>query len=252
MKTQVYQQFLELEENHWWFRGRRSVYMGLLDASIPTSERSLLLDLGCGMGGFMASMKDLGFDVYGADMDLESLQHCNERGFTHCAQMDSYDLPFADNSFNTVTMFDAIEHVEDDHRAMREVARILKPGGRVAISVPAYQFLFANNDLVAQHYRRYNRRTVSELFQQAGLKVERNTHANIFLFPLILPIVLIIKLFETIFDRKREASHSNLSFPMPEFVNHFLHKVFAAELVVSRRIDCPFGHSIFAIARLES
>ena len=149
-------------------------------------------------------------------------------------------------------MFDAIEHVKDDHRAMREVARILKPGGRVAISVPAYQFLFANNDLVAQHYRRYNRRTVSELFNQAGLKVERNTHANVFLFPLILPIVLGIKLFDTVFDRKHEASHSNLSFPMPDIVNHFLHKVFAAELVVSRHINWPFGHSIFAIAQLKS
>ncbi len=252
MEHQVYQQFLDLERDHWWFRGRRTVYLGLLDTVLQPTKRGRLLDLGCGMGGFLSSLQDMGFDVFGADMDFESLQQCIDRGFTQCAQMDSYELPFADHSFDVVTMFDAIEHVEDDYRAMGEVARVLKPGGQVIISVPAYQFLYANNDRVAQHYRRYNRNMVNELFQRAGLKVARNTHANVFLFPLILPIVLTIKLFEAVFDRKHESLHSNLSFPMPKFMNQVLHRIFAAELWVTRKHNWPFGHSIVAIAQRES
>ena len=251
MESLVYQQFLDLERDHWWFRGRRSVYLGLLSANIGTENRGRLLDLGCGVGGFLAPLKDMGFDVYGADMDMESLQYCVDRGFTQCAQMDSYDLPFADNSFDVVTMFDAIEHVEDDYKAMREVARILRPGGRIVVSVPAYQFLYANNDRLAQHYRRYDRDMVRILFQQAGLKVERNTHTNVFLFPVILAIVLLLKLLESIFSREPESGHGNLGFPMPGFVNYLLYKVFSAELLVSRHVNWPFGHSIAAIAKLE-
>lgn len=248
MESQIYQQFLNLERNHWWFRGRRSVYLGLLQSHMKGNTQGPALDLGCGLGGFLPDLQTMGFDVYGADMDFESLQYCVERGFAKCMQTDSYVLPFADNSFELITLFDAIEHIEDDHRVMAEVARILKPGGKVIISVPAYQFLFANNDRVAQHFRRYNRRTVRELYEGAGLTVERNTHSNVFLFPVILPIVLVSKLLESVLDKERKASHSNLSWPMPKFVNDILHKIFAAELLVSRHIDWPAGHSIAAIA----
>jgi len=248
MEEQVYQQFLELEKNHWWFQGRRRVYIGLLKAHLGNNTRGKALDLGCGLGGFLPDLHKLGYDVYAADTDLTSLKHCRERGFGNVLLSDSYSLPFADDSFDLITLFDAIEHIEDDHRAMREVARVLKPGGKVIISVPAYAFLFANNDRVAQHYRRYNRPGVRALYQQAGLEVERNTHTNVLLFPLILPSVLIIKLLEKMIDREQKAGHSNLSWPIPRWLNAILYRIFASELVFSRHFDWPLGHSIAAIA----
>ena len=80
------------------------------------------------------------------------------------------------------------------------------------------------------------------------LQVERNTHANVFLFPLILPIVLMIKLLELVVTPK-DSEHTNLSWPIPGFVHGILHGIFAAELPVTRRFDWPVGHSIAAIAR---
>lgn len=252
MEEQVYRQFLDLEENHWWFRGRRHVYIGLLKAHVGASASGRALDLGCGLGGFLPSLAALGYEVYGTDMDRTSLAHCRDRGFEKVLLSDSYSLPFPDNSFDLIAMFDAIEHVEDDDRAMAEVSRVLKPGGKVIISVPAYQFLFANNDRVAQHYRRYNRKTVRHLFEQAGLIVERNSHSNVFLFPLILPLVLLIKLLEGLPGRTEPQQHSNLSWPIPRWMHGVLYQIFAAELVLSRHIDWPVGHSIVAIAGLPA
>jgi SAM-dependent methyltransferase len=146
-------------------------------------------------------------------------------------------------------MFDVLEHIPDDARVMAEVARVLRPGGRVMVSVPAYQFLFANNDRIAQHQRRYTRSRLRDTFDQAGLAVERNTHANVFLFPLILPAVLAIKAIENLFPKKLDPDHTNLSWPLPGFVHDLLFRVFAAELFFSRRIDWPAGHSIAGIAR---
>ena len=252
MDPTAYRQFEELERFHWWFRGRRTVYLGLLEHHLAGERPARILDLGCGMGGFLEGLDALGERVLPSDISAEGLVRCAERGFGGGVVSSGYALPYADDSFDLVCMFDAIEHIEDDHRALREVARILRPGGLALATVPAYQFLYANNDRIAQHYRRYDRRMLRTALEQAGLAVERNTHANIFLFPAILPAVLLIKLIETLVPRKLDPDHTNLSWPFPAWLHAALHAVFAAELPFSRRFDWPAGHSICAIARKPS
>ncbi|TAJ23723.1 MAG: class I SAM-dependent methyltransferase [Planctomycetota bacterium] len=249
MDAVAYRAFLELEERHWWMRGRRSVYLGLLAHSLGGARVRRALDLGAGMGAFLPGLSQIAEQVVYTDVSSEGVATCRERGFTRGALASGYSLPFADASFGLVCMFDAIEHIEDDARAMREVARILEPGGRVFVSVPAYQFLYANNDRIAQHFRRYTRGSLRRVFEQAGLVVERNTHANVFLFPAILPAVLGIKLVEKVLVKDPDPKHTNLSYRMPGPLNEALYRTFAAELPLSRRFDWPIGHSIAALAR---
>lgn len=248
MDSNAYEQFRELEDSHWWFRGRRRVYLGLIEAHLAGSRPARVLDLGCGMGGFLPGLSELGARVYPADISVPGLVFCRERGYGGGVVVDGYALPYADESFDLVCLFDTIEHIEDDRAVMREVARILKPGGSVFVSVPAYQFLFSNNDRIAQHHRRYTRGRLAEVFRAADLRVRRNTHANVLLFPLILPAVLVIKALEALIPRKADPKHTNLSWPIPGFVHDLLAGLFAAELPVSRRVDVPVGHSIAAIA----
>ena len=249
MEANAYKQFLELERTHWWFRGRRSVYFGLLRSHLNGKRPRRILDMGCGLGGFLPGLSEIGDHVVPSDISVESLAHCRERGFKDAVVSNGYTLPFATDSFDLVCLFDTIEHIPDDARIMREVARVLTPGGLVLISVPAYQFLYANNDRVAQHHRRYDRGMLRAVIEQAGLRVDRNTHTNVFLFPLILPAVLGIKVIEKLFPRKLDQEHTNLSWPIPAFVHDLLHGAFAAELPFSKRFDWPAGHSIVAIGR---
>jgi SAM-dependent methyltransferase len=249
MEAAAYRQFEELERAHWWFRGRRTVYFGLLRHHLAGERPARVLDLGCGMGGFLEGLSEIGERVFPSDISVEGLARCSERGFGGGAAASGYALPYADGSFDLVCMFDAIEHIEDDHRALREVARILRPGGLALATVPAYQFLYANNDRIAQHFRRYDRHMLRTALEQAGLVVERNTHANVFLFPLILPAVLVLKAIGKLFPRQLDPDHTNLSWPIPAPMQALLHAVFAAELPFSRRFDWPAGHSICAIAR---
>ena len=249
MDQNAHRQFLELERTHWWFRGRRSVYLGLLGHLLEADRPRRILDLGCGMGGFLEGLEELGDHVYPSDVEVESLTHCRERGFEGGVASSGYALPYADESFDLVCLFDALEHIPDDHRAMAEIVRVLRPGGRVFVSVPAYQFLYANNDRIAQHYRRYTRAGLARVFRGAGLEVERNTHTNVFLFPLILPAVLATKTLEKVLRLKARSDHTNLSWPIPQFAHDLLHAMFAAELPFSKRFNWPVGHSIAASAR---
>ena len=249
MEATAYDQFRELEESHWWFRGRRSVYLGLLNAHLCQKTVGRTLDLGCGMGGFLPGLSKLSARVFPADISTSGLAYCRQRGFDGGAVVDGYALPYADASFDLVCLFDTIEHIENDVAVMREVARILAPGGHVFVSVPAYQFLYSNNDRIVHHHRRYTRSMLRDVFRAADLEVERNTHTNVLLFPLILPTVLAIKFLEKLDPRRKDPQHTNLSWPIPSFVHDVLHGVFSAELQLSRHVDIPMGHSIAAIAR---
>lgn len=249
MEAAAYRQFRELEERHWWFRGRRAVYLGLLRHHLGAERPRAVLDLGCGVGGFLAGLAELGGRVFPADLDRESLVVCRERGFPDGVVSDGYALPYRDASFDLVALFDAIEHIEDDARALAEVARVLRPGGRVVVSVPAYPFLFANNDRVARHCRRYTRTTLAAALSRAGFELERNTHTNVLLFPLILPTVLLLKAVETLFRIRPDPDRTNLTVPIPGFLHDLLARLFSAELAVTRHRDLPAGHSILAIAR---
>lgn len=248
----AYQQFLELDKSHWWMRGRRSVYLGLIRHFTKASPPRRILDLGAGIGGFLEGLRDLaapGGRVFPADIDEESLTHIAARGFPGGVVADGDALPYADGSFDLVCLFDAIEHTADDLAVIHEVARLLAPGGHVFVSVPAYQFLYANNDRVVHHHRRYRRQRLDDLFARSGLEVVRNTHSNVFLFPLILPVVLAIKALEAVFNKEANSEHTNLTWPLPKFAHTLLHAIFAAELPLSKRLGWPFGHSICALAK---
>jgi SAM-dependent methyltransferase len=253
VQREAFEQFTRLEADHWWFRGRRTVYLGLLRHVLRGARPERALDLGCGVGGFLPGLAKVAERVVPLDFDLESAVHVSARDLPREVERPILStanaLPFADQSFDLVCLFDVLEHLDDDRAAVREVVRVLKPGGIAIASVPAYPWLYSNNDRVAGHRRRYTRATLADALRSAGLDVERNTHANVLLFPAIAAVLLCAKAWEAAFLQKRESAHTNLSWPLPRPVHSLLHACFAAELPFAARFDLPFGHSILALAR---
>src|SRR6185503_4599719 len=135
------------------------------------------------------------------------------------ARASAEQLPFAGGTFDLVCLFDVLEHLDDDKKALGEAFRVLRPGGLVVASVPAYGWLYANNDRIAGHRRRYVRRGLRLLAARAKLRVERLTHVNVALFPLIAPCVLALKGLERLRLLGRDPRHTNLSLPMPAFAH---------------------------------
>lgn len=254
MDANAYEQFLVLERDHWWFRSRRTLYFDLLRQELRASSAPArdVLDVGCGMGGMLEGLRHLdgasGREPAGLEIEVQGIQVCHERGFHRVYLGDGYHLPHADASLDLVTAFDTIEHIEDDRRALREFARALRPGGLFLATVPAYQFLYANNDRVAHHFRRYTRSDLVRKLREAGFEVRKATYVNTLLFPLILPAVLLIKLKEKLVGRPDDDS-TNLSLRLPGFVNRFLEFVFSSERFPLRWISFPVGHSLAVLAR---
>lgn len=254
MDREAFKQFAILERGHWWFQGRRGLYVPLLadriarDRGMQRAPAGLaVLDAGCGTGGFLAPLATFG-PVTGIELDEPALEWCRDRGAPRLLRAVSDALPLPDASVDLVCLFDVIEHTPDDLAVLREVARVLRPGGHVAVSVPAYQWLYTNNDKVAHHFRRYTLGGLSERLREAGFELRKATYVNFLLGIGIIPVVAAIKLKQKLFG-VRHAGSTNLTVRVPRWLNGLLARVFAGERHLLRWVSAPFGHSVLAVGR---
>lgn len=253
MELSVYEQFAQLEENHFWFKGRRRIFFDLIAGTLSKpapGEQAAgadweILEIGCGAGGMLGPLGSFG-NVTGIDISQEYMEFCKQRGHDRVVTGSGYALPFRDDSFDMVALFDVIEHIDDDQKVLEEVRRVLKPGGQVFISVPAYQFMFSQNDRVAHHLRRYTAGRLNAVLTRAGLRPKKTTYFNTFLFPLILPAVMVLKLKERLFGLPEGLT--NLSHEFKEPVNGIFAWVMGSERWLLRHIEFPFGHSLITMA----
>jgi SAM-dependent methyltransferase len=245
-------QFIELEHRHWWFAGRRALFFDVLRRALTprcAGDRPLrALDVGCGAGGMLQGLSEFA-DPIGLDISTELLVQARSRGFRRLLVGSADALPVAPGSLDLVTAFDCIEHLPDDYAALRSFHASLRPGGHLFLSVPAWQFLFSENDRVAHHRRRYRRGPLEERVKSAGLEVVKSSYVNAWLFPLIVPAVLLLKLKQRCFKRPDAAPETNLSWVPPRWINALLAAVFSSERHVLRHASFPLGHSLVVLAR---
>jgi SAM-dependent methyltransferase len=250
MEDAVYREFLELERTHWWFRGRRAIFVALLDRHLGrrADGRRLILDLGCGVGGMLAQLGEYG-RVIGTDVTLKGLQHCAARKFPRLVASNGSQGCFRDGSLDCITAFDALEHIEDDRSTLREIARMLKPGGLLVASAPAYRFLYSQQDRITHHVRRYTLGAFTRKARDAGLAVEQASYINFLLFPAILPAVLALKGWQALRRPPDAGAGSNVGIRIPDLANEALARIFGCEAAILRHVSVPAGHSLVMVAR---
>ncbi len=246
MELSAYLAFAALEDHHFWFVSRRRIFFDLLDRALRGRRDLDVLEIGCGTGGMLGPMQRYG-TVHGIDIAHEFVAHCRKRGFDRLLTASGYELPLRDASFDVVGLFDTMEHIPDDRRALQEVCRVLKPGGTCFVSVPAYQWLWSQNDKIAHHCRRYTATRLRGVLEQAGLEVQRLSYFNTLLFPMIVPAVLTQKALAAL--GRLPKDYNNSSVPLPGPLNRLFTWIMSSERYVLRHLDLPVGHSLLALAR---
>ncbi|MCA8953679.1 MAG: class I SAM-dependent methyltransferase [Planctomycetes bacterium] len=263
MDRVAYETFRELEHSHFWFVSRRRIFFDQLDRLLPASPtmsattgqngepptaRRQVLEIGCGAGGMLGPLQRYG-EVAGLDIDHEFVGVCRERGFPNVLCGSGYELPFRDEVFDLVCLFDTLEHIPDEAQALREVLRVLRPGGALFVSVPCYQWLWSQNDKTAHHCRRYTATRLRRVLAGAGLRPVRVSYFNTFLLPLIVPSVLWQKLMDRL--GRLPQGYNNMSVELSPWLNRAFTGVMSSERLPLRWLRFPLGHSAFALARRE-
>jgi len=238
----TYEILYQVEETHWWHTARRNMVLDWIHQSYPGRRDLAILDAGCGTGLMLQQMQHLG-TTEGVDIADEALDFCRKRGLENVRRADLLQLPFAEGTFDVVTALDVLQHLDDDLGGLREMRRVLKPGGRLFIFAPAHRWLWSLQDEVSHHKRRYTARTLRELVRQSELQIERQSYVSMFL----LPVIFLGRQWLKVRLKFRDADTENDLHP--EWSNGILRRIFEAEIPMLRRMDMPVGASLLCIAR---
>lgn len=239
MEEHVYRALYELEDRHWWFRGRRAVIKAMLRRAGVTSV-ARALDVGCGAGRNLLEYAHLG-EVLGVDPSSDAVAFCRRRGLEGVSQSSIEGLPFEDESFDLLCATDVLEHVDDDRVALEELRRVGLPGGHLLVTVPAYMWLWSDSDVALHHRRRYTRPELVQAAQDAGWQVVLTTYFNSLL---LAPIAVARRL-----RRDRAAARAELAATPPSLDGLLSLPMRLEALLIDRGLFLPAGVSIGFVFR---
>ncbi len=232
----------QAEDRHWWYRGRRSVLERVIDG-LRLTARPRILDAGCGSGRNMVELARHGI-VSGVELSSTSVELARARSAGEVVEGSMLDMPFESSSFDLAVCLDVIEHLDDDLAALLELRRVVAPGGSLLVTVPAYQWLWSGHDVINHHHRRYTRRSLTAVAEQAGWESVRTTYFN----SLLLPVAIVLRLLER-FSSKTTESSLDLWIP-PSPVNWLLGRPLALEAaIIGRGGRIPAGLSLLTVFR---
>jgi SAM-dependent methyltransferase len=257
MESQEYARMHALETEYWWFAGRRAIVATLLREVPPRGAKNglQLLDIGCGTGANLPMLREaVGGAGHVTAMDFSPLAlefartHPESSGVT-LLQGDALHLPFESESFHVLTMLDVLEHLSDDRRALGEVRRVLKPGGALVFSVPAYQHLWSAHDEALHHFRRYEFRDLRRLLHENGFEVYRLSFAMSLMPPIAWLWRKVILPFQPKRPKNARRHSEGAVLPqLPRPCNQFLIEYLKLEGHIIRHYRLNFGTSLVGIA----
>lgn len=242
MKAPLYEELYRVEETYWWFRARRSIVLDLLKRYAPDKADLNIVDVGCGCGYTIYEFSKYYKNIIGVEFGKEAVKFCEKRGIEVIQGEFPSGVDLKDESFDVVLILDVLEHVHDDKGFLEKGAAILKPGGIIIVTVPAYPFLWTHRDEYHEHVRRYTKKGFRKLFNDLPLKKIAFSYFNFFLF---LPIT-ISRLLSKVLGYDKKAPDINVP---PKPINSALEKMFSLEKYLLGKINLPWGVSLIAVYR---
>ena len=242
MLEREYETLYRVEDEHWWYRQLRRVLHWHMDRFLPGWRDAAILDAGCGTGGNLAHLGGAGRRV-GLDFSPNALTGARKRHLAELVRGTVTSLPFAAESFDAAISMSVIYHqwVTDPAAALREVHRVLRPGGLLFLDVPAYESLLSAHDEAVMTARRFDAPGTRRLVEASGFEVLRITHWNTLLFPAIWAARRLALMPEGDDLESTEAK--------PGGRNAVLDMMMRFEAAVMKRVPLPFGVSIHCVAR---
>lgn len=241
MEPREYEIMYMAEESHWWYKGMAKITQAVMETYYPRGANLRILDAGCGTGAGMALLSGYG-NVTGFDICFQALHFSMARSHKQLALASLMEIPFADEAFDLVTSFDALYFMDiQDNMALQEFARILVPGGRIIVRVPAFDWLRGVHDIRVSTGHRYTLKELSGKMKDNGLRPEFMSYANTILFPL----VLLKRLLERWLPLQTE---SDIAIDLKWLDKLFkLCLIFESSLIT--KWSLPFGLSIIGVGR---
>jgi SAM-dependent methyltransferase len=238
MDRAVFDRMAEQDQVHWWYVARRRILADLIarEAGLPKEAR--ILEIGCGTGHNFEMLGRFG-TVDAIELDEAARRLASDRlgrpvGDSVLPGLAGID----DGAYHLIALLDVLEHVDADRESLESIAAKLAPGGRILVTVPAYQWMWSAHDVTHHHKRRYSKKGLRKVAEAAGLKVRKLGYFNSLLFPLAAAVRLAGK-------AAGKTESDDKAPPAP--LNRLFQAIFGLERHVVGRLPFPAGVSLFAL-----
>lgn len=242
MSPDAYVQMARVQDRHWWFVARRKILLDQIKAlGLPANAE--ILEIGSGTGANLDLLAEFG-SVTGIEMSEEAITLAASRTqgmmkVTLRQGMCPQDIEKIGKEFDLICLFDVLEHIDEDSETLRQLVQILKPGGKLLLTVPAYRWMWGPHDVQLHHKRRYSRDSLRVCCNTSNVSIHRLSYFNCLLFPLAAAM----RLFDRLMNR---TVASGLDVPSGA-VNATFANVFGAERFMLRHMDLPWGLSLLLV-----
>lgn len=242
MEQAEYAKMYDVEDTYWWFVGRRQLATTLIERWIPRGPLGLILDVGCGTGGNLASLSNRGRGI-GIDLSPFALDLARRRKLSGLARASGLALPYPDSTFSLVTVFDVLYHrwITDDEQVTRECLRVLCPGGWLLITDSALPGLWSRHDEIYYARQRYTLDEIHQKLRRVGFRVRKISYTNAVLLPVAMAVRFLAHWFHPAHDLELQ--------PLPTWLNRVLIRILKLEAMWLRWGTFPIGSSLICLAQ---
>jgi 2-polyprenyl-3-methyl-5-hydroxy-6-metoxy-1,4-benzoquinol methylase len=230
--------YRELYERHWWWRAREEILVDELHRRLPKSASLSILDVGCGDALFFDRLGEFG-EVEGIESDpnLVAPDGPNRARITVAPFDASFQPP---KNYDLIVMLDVLEHLDAPEQALCRALLLLKHGGIIIVTVPAFRLLWTNHDRLNQHRTRFTKRSFARLARASGMEIM----ASRYFFMWLSVAKLALRMTEAILP-----AHPRIpSIPSP-VVNDFMYRISRIEEKLTRVLPIPIGSSLLVVGR---
>jgi len=230
------------ENKHFWFIQRKKIIKYIFSKYVPKTDS--IIEIGAGTGNITRMIQESGYNISAGEIHLAGLKYAKSYNISKCYQFDLYRTPFIEE-FDTICMFDVLEHLENENNALTNIAKALNQNGKLVLTVPAYNFLWSRDDVIAAHKRRYTKKHLETAVIQNGFKIVESKY----FFSSILPFLFIRKIINRDKGTPINNQEHGSGMQQSSFVNIILNLVLSIEFYIFKIFSLPFGGSIILIAR---
>lgn len=241
----------QCERDHWWYYGLHSLVVDMLSRHVNISENPLILDAGCGTGGFLVKYQTCNASLIGMEPSGNAYPYLLKTGIKNLVKADMLRIPFNLGSFDAIVSLDVLCVFQDKEvsSAIRELVRSMKPDGYLILNLPAYSWMMSGHDHFVGNKSRFTVSAISEELSKAGLMIKYQGYRNTVLFPIVVVVRFFNRLKSILFKEYRQPIESNVKMTAG-WLNWILARILIIENhFILREWRFRYGLSVFIVAQ---